>query len=108
MERSSPAQLPSDQEHSTGELTWLEMSRKGKIERREQLGATVAELAAKADVPARARHKAADVPSKAQATAAGLAERARPGQLVRQRRPRVLAIGLMAAAAAASWQRRKA
>jgi hypothetical protein len=72
-----------------------------EIERtRAQLGATVAELAARADVTARARDKAADVKAKARATASGL---------VRRRWPLALAIGVAAAAvSAAIWRHQKA
>jgi hypothetical protein len=91
-----------------------------EIERtRERLGATVEELAAKADVTARMRTKAADVREKAQAkagavsgrvaaTATGLSRRARPRQLAGRRWPVALAVGLLAAGGVAVWRWRKA
>jgi hypothetical protein len=91
-----------------------------EIERtREQLGATVEELAARADVPARVRSKAAETREMAQAkaaaasgrirvTAAGLSRRAWPGQLAGHRWPLALAVGLIVIGGVAVWRRRKA
>jgi hypothetical protein len=92
-----------------------------EIERtREQLGATVEELAAKADVPARLRSKAAETREMAQAkaaaasgrvrvTATGLSRRAWPGQLAGQRWPLALAaVGLAVVGGVAIWRWRKA
>lgn len=80
---------------------------------REQLGVTVTELAARADVPARARNKAADVKAKAQATAAGASGRVKAAAAglsgrARHRWPLVLASGLVVAVSVAVWRWRKA
>ena len=85
---------------------------------REQLGATVEELAARADVKARARGKAAEVKARAQARAAevsgqvkaeltALSGRARRSPLVQRRWPLAVAAGVVAAGAVAVWRWRK-
>jgi Protein of unknown function (DUF3618) len=91
-----------------------------EIERtREQLGATVEELAARADVPARMRSKAAETRGMAQAKAAAasgrirvtatrLSRRARPGQLAGHRWPLALAVSLIVVGGVAVWRWRKA
>ncbi len=80
-----------------------------EIERtRERLGETVEELAAKADVKARARGKVADVKAKAKGKAAELSGRARQSQLVRRRWPLAVAAGVLVAGSMAVWRRRKA
>jgi Protein of unknown function (DUF3618) len=91
-----------------------------EIERtREQLGATVEELAARADVPARMRSKAAETREMAQAKAAAasgrirgtatrLSRRAQPGQLAGHRWPLALAVGLIVVGGVAVWRWRKA
>jgi hypothetical protein len=62
---------------------------------REQLGQTVEELAAKIDVPARARGKAAEVSGRVKATVGGLPARARQSQLVQRRWPLAAAAGVV-------------
>jgi len=62
---------------------------------RERLGQTVEELAAKADVPARAREKAAEVSGQVKATVSGLPARARQSQLVQRRWPLAVAAGVV-------------
>ena len=96
---------------------------------REHLGATVEELAAKADVKARARGKAAEVKASAQARAAevkasaqaraaevsgrakaeltALPGRARRSPLVQRRWPLAVAAGVVAFGAVAVWRWRK-
>jgi Protein of unknown function (DUF3618) len=76
-----------------------------EIERtRERLGVTVDELAAKADVKARARAKAAEM--KARATE--VSGRVRPGQAMQRRWPAALVAGaLVAGAAVLIWRRRR-
>src|SRR5579864_4102666 len=80
---------------------------------RERLGATVEELAARADVKARARGKAAEVKAGAQARAAAVSGRAKaeltalPGRarrspLVQRRWPLAVAVGVVAAGAVAA------
>ena len=74
---------------------------------REQLGKTVEELVAKADIRARARDKAAEVKARAQYQVAELTGRARH-QVVQLRWPlAVTAAGLALAAYAAIWRRRE-
>jgi hypothetical protein len=60
---------------------------------REQLGQTVEELAAKADVPARARQKAAEVTGRVKATVTGLPAQAKSSQVVQRRWPIAAAAG---------------
>jgi predicted transcriptional regulator len=62
---------------------------------REQLGQTVEELAAKVDVPARARSKAAEVTGRVKATVSGLQTRARQSQVVQRRWPLAAAAGVV-------------
>jgi predicted RecB family endonuclease len=67
-----------------------------EIERtREQLGQTVAELAAKVDVPARARGKAAEVAGRVKATVGGLPARARRSQVLQRRWPLAAVAGVV-------------
>ena len=66
---------------------------------REQLGQTVEELAAKADVPARARGKAAEVSGRVRATVGGLPAWARQSQVVQRRWPLAATAGVVAVAA---------
>jgi len=71
---------------------------------RERLGQTVEELAAKADVKARARAKADEV----KARAAEVSGRVKQSQAVRRDWPLALvAAGILAAGAALAWRRRE-
>jgi len=102
-----------------------------EIERtREHLGETVEELAAKADVKARARVKAAELKAKAQdkATqvsgrvrgktadlpgrvkdrAADVSERVKRSQVAQRRWPLAVTAGIVVVGAAVIWRRRKA
>ena len=75
---------------------------------REHLGQTVEQLAAKADVKARARAKADEMRAAAQDKAAELSSRVRQSQTMRYRWPlAVTATGLVAVAAALVWRRRE-
>jgi predicted transcriptional regulator len=75
------------------------------IERtREHLGDTVDELAARADVAARARARAAEV----KARAAEVSGRIRRSEQVRRRWPAAVAAGLLVAGSAVLWRRRRA
>jgi predicted transcriptional regulator len=85
---------------------------------RERLGATVEELAAKADVKARAQAKAADVKTKAQAKAVDVKVKAqakatelsgqvRRSQAVQRRWPLAVAAGVLVAGSVAVWRWRK-
>jgi hypothetical protein len=74
---------------------------------RERLGQTVEELAAKADVKARARAKAAELKAKAQDQAAGLSRQVSQSQTVRRDWPLALvAAGILAIGAGLAWRRR--
>ena len=71
---------------------------------RERLGQTVEELAAKADVKARARAKADEV----KARAAVVSGRVKQSQAVRRDWPLALvAAGILATGAALAWRRRE-
>jgi Protein of unknown function (DUF3618) len=76
-----------------------------EIERtRERLGETVDELAAKADVKARARARAAEV----RARATELSGRLRQSQAVQRRWPAAVAVGaLVAGSAVLLWRRHR-
>jgi hypothetical protein len=85
---------------------------------RERLGETVEELAAKADVKARARQKAAEVKAKTQvkaadakaktqAKAAELTQRVQQSQVVQRRWPLAVAAGVLVAGSEVIWRRRK-
>ena len=80
-----------------------------EIERtRERLGATVDELAARADVTARAQARAAEMKARAQDKAAEVSGRVRQSQAVRRRWPAAVAAGvLVAGAAIVIWRRRR-
>jgi Protein of unknown function (DUF3618) len=72
---------------------------------RERLGETVDELAARADVKARARAKAAEMKNRA----AEVSGRVRQSQAVQRRWPAAVAAGaLVAGAAVLIWRRRRA
>jgi hypothetical protein len=74
---------------------------------RERLGQAVEELAAKADVKARARAKTAGLKAKAQDQAAGLSRQVSQSQTVRRDWPLALiAAGILAVGAALAWRRR--
>ena len=85
---------------------------------RQRLGETVDELAAKADMKARARAKAAEAKARAQDKVAGAKARAqdkvaevsgqvRQSQVVWRYWPVAVAAGVLAAGAVAIWQWRK-
>jgi hypothetical protein len=85
---------------------------------RQRLGETVDELAAKADVKARARATAAEAKERAQATAAEAATRVqataaevsgrvRQNELVQRRWPVALAAGVVVVASVAIWRWRR-
>lgn len=79
-----------------------------EIERtREHLGQTVDELAAKADMKARARVKAAEVKARARERAAELTGRVRQSQVVRRRWPLAAAAGVLVAGSVVIWRWRK-
>jgi predicted transcriptional regulator len=81
-----------------------------EIERtREHLGQTVEELAAKADVKARARARATEMKAKVQARASGVSGQMKQGQLARDRWPLVaVAVGVTMMASALILRQRKA
>jgi hypothetical protein len=75
---------------------------------RERLGQTVEELAAKADVKARARAKATEMKARAQARAAEVSRQMRQGQLAQDRWPlAAVAAGVVMMASALVWRQRK-
>ena len=81
---------------------------------RERLGQTVEELAAKADLKARAQAKAADVKAQAQAKAADakvkageLSGQVRRSPVVQRRWPLAVAVGVLVAGSVAIWRWRK-
>lgn len=74
---------------------------------RQRLGETVDELAAKADVKARARAKAAEAKVLTRAKAAELSGRVRRSQLLQDRWPVALAAGVLIAGSVAIWRWKK-
>jgi hypothetical protein len=74
---------------------------------RQRLGETVDELAAKADVKARARAKAAEAKVLTRAKAAEVSGRVRRSQLVQRRWPVALAAGVLIAGSVAIWRWKK-
>jgi hypothetical protein len=74
---------------------------------RQRLGETVDELAAKADVKARARAKAAEAKVLTRAKAAELSGRVRRSQLLERRWPVALAAGVLIAGSVAIWRWKK-
>jgi hypothetical protein len=79
-----------------------------EIERtRERLGETVDELAAKADVKARARAKAAEVSGRVKDRTADVSGRVKRSQAVRRRWPLAVAAGVLVVGSAVLWRRRK-
>jgi Protein of unknown function (DUF3618) len=74
---------------------------------RQRLGETVDELAAKTDVKARARAKAAEAKVLTRAKAAEVSGRVRRSQLVQRRWPAALAAGVLIVGTVAIWRRKK-
>jgi Protein of unknown function (DUF3618) len=76
---------------------------------RQSLGQTVDELAAKADVKARARTKAADAKARVRAKAAEVSGQVRQTQAVQRRWPVAVAVGVLVAGTGvvAVWQWKK-
>src|SRR5579863_4367731 len=74
---------------------------------RQRLGETVDELAAKTDVKARARAKAAEAKVLTRAKAAELSGRVRRSQLLQRRWPVALAAGALIAGSVAIWRWKK-
>jgi hypothetical protein len=74
---------------------------------RQRLGETVDELAAKTDVKARAKAKAAQTKELTRAKAAEVSGRVRRSPLVQRRWPVALAAGLLVAGSVAVWKWRK-
>jgi hypothetical protein len=76
---------------------------------REHLGQTVEELAAKADVKARARARASEIKARAQAKATELSGQMKQGQLARDRWPlAAVAVGVTMMATALILRQRRA
>ena len=75
---------------------------------RQRLGETVDELAAKADIKARAQAKTAEATARARATAARFSGRVRHSQMVQRRWPMALAAGTVIAGSVAVWLWRRA
>jgi hypothetical protein len=74
---------------------------------RQRLGETVDELAAKTDIKARARAKAAEAKVLTRAKAAEVSGRVRRSQLVQRRWPVALAAGVLIAGSVAIWRWKK-
>ena len=74
---------------------------------RQRLGETVDELAAKTDVKARARAKAAEAKVLTRAKEAELSGRVRRSQLLQGRWPVALAAGVLIAGSVAIWRWKK-
>ena len=74
---------------------------------RQRLGETVDELAAKTDVKARARAKAAEAKVLTRAKAAEVSGRVRRSQLLQRRWPVALAAGVLIASSVAIWRWKK-
>ncbi len=70
---------------------------------RERLGETVDELAARADVTARARARAAEM----KARASDLSGQMRQSEMMRRRWPVAVAIGVAVVGSALFWRRRR-
>jgi Protein of unknown function (DUF3618) len=80
-----------------------------EIERtREHLGETVDVLAAKADVKARARVKAAEVTARARDRATGVSGQVRQSQVVQRRWPLAVAAGILLAGTVVVWRWKRA
>jgi hypothetical protein len=74
---------------------------------RQRLGETVDELAAKTDVKARAKAKAAEAKELTRAKAAEVSGRVRRSPLVQRRWPVALAAGLVIAGSVVIWRWKK-
>lgn len=74
---------------------------------RQRLGETVDELAAKTDIKARARAKAAEAKVLTRAKAAEVSGRVRRSQLVQSRWPVAVAAGVLIVGSVAIWRRKK-
>jgi Protein of unknown function (DUF3618) len=74
---------------------------------RQRLGETVDELAAKADIKARAQATAAEAKERVQATAADVSGHVRRSELVQRRWPVALAAGVLIVASVAIWRWRR-
>jgi hypothetical protein len=74
---------------------------------RQSLGETVDELAAKADMKARAQAKAAEAKARAQVRIAEVSGRVKRSQAVHRRWPVAVAAGVLAAGAVAIWRWKK-
>jgi Protein of unknown function (DUF3618) len=74
---------------------------------RERLGHTVDELAARADIKARARATTAQAKARARQKAAGMAGRVKQSQAVQSRWPLALAAGALIAGSVAIWRWKK-
>ena len=74
---------------------------------RQSLGETVDELAAKADMKARAQAKAAEAKARAQVRIAEVSGRVKRSQAVQRRWPVAVAAGVLAAGAVAIWRWKK-
>ena len=74
---------------------------------RQRLGETVDELAAKADIKARAQATAAEAKERVQATAADVSGRVRRSELLQRRWPVALAAGVLIVASVAIWRWRR-
>lgn len=101
--RLTPSAAPDDAQELEREIE----------QTREHLGATVEQLAAKADVKKRARDKAAQLRSQAQAAAGRTAQQAQralaqgAGHVRRRRAPLAVAVAALAAGYLALRRRRK-
>ena len=74
---------------------------------RQRLGDTVDELAAKADVKAKARATATEVSGRVRGTAADVSGRVRRSELVQRRWPVALAAAVLIAGSVAIWRWKK-
>jgi hypothetical protein len=74
---------------------------------RQRLGETVDQLAAKTDVKARARAKAAEAKVLTRAKAAEVSGRVRRSRLLQRRWPVALAVGVLIAGSVAIWRWKK-
>ena len=74
---------------------------------RQNLGETVDELAAKADMKARAQAKAGEAKARAQVRIAEISGRMKRSQAVQRRWPVAVAAGVLVAGVVAIWQWKK-
>ena len=75
---------------------------------RRRLGETVDELAAKADMKARARARTAEAKARARAAAADVSERVKRSQVVQRHWPLAAAVGVLIAGSVAIWRWKRA